>query len=73
MNRKLRKVKGKKWVAGVCAGVAYWLGIPTWLARLVWTSLVIFAGFGLLLYVLLWIFMPVWPATPPDYEAVTGD
>ena len=72
MTRKLRKVPGRKWIGGVCAGIAYWLGIPAWLARLVLTLSVLCLGFGALLYVLLWIFMPAWEETPADYDAVAG-
>ena len=69
---RLRRVKGGHWIGGVCAGVGYWLGVATWLVRLVWTVLVLAYGFGLLLYVLLWIFMPVWDHLPDDYEARAG-
>jgi phage shock protein PspC (stress-responsive transcriptional regulator) len=72
MKRRLRKVEERKWIGGVCAGVAYWLGVPAWLVRLVLTLSVIGFGFGVLLYLLLWIFMPTWDATPADYDAVAG-
>ncbi len=68
----LRRIKAKGWVAGVCAGVGYWLGVPTWIVRLLWTLMVLVLGFGLLLYVLLWIFMPVWDRVPEDYETRAG-
>lgn len=73
MTRKLRRVKGKKWIGGVCAGVGYRFGKPVWLVRLLWALMVICLGFGILLYILMWILMPVWEETPPDYEEVTGD
>ena len=72
MTRRLRKVGGRKWIGGVCAGVAYWLGLPAWLVRLVLTLSVLCLGFGVLLYVLLWVFMPAWEATPDDNDAVAG-
>ena len=72
MKRKLRKVPERKWIGGVCAGGAYWLGVPAWLVRLVLTLSVLCFGFGVLLYVLLWVFMPAWESTPPDYDAVAG-
>jgi phage shock protein PspC (stress-responsive transcriptional regulator) len=72
MTRKLRKVPDKKWIGGVCAGVAYWAALPAWVVRLVLTLSVLFMGFGFLLYILLWIFMPAWDQTPEDYEAVAG-
>ena len=65
---KLRRIKGKHWLGGVCAGVGYWLGMPTWLVRIVWAFLLLAYGLGGFLYVLLWIFMPVWTKIPEDYE-----
>ena len=70
--RKLRKVRGRKWIGGVCAGIAYTLGVPAWLVRVVLTLSLICFGFGALLYVLLWIFMPAWEETPADYDALAG-
>jgi phage shock protein PspC (stress-responsive transcriptional regulator) len=69
---KLRRIKGRHWLGGVCAGVSYWLGVPTWLVRLVWSVLVLAYGFGALLYILLWIFMPLWDAVTGDYEERAG-
>ena len=53
---KLRRIKGKGWLGGVCAGFGYWLGIPTWLVRLIWTALALAYGVGAVLYILLWVF-----------------
>lgn len=69
---KLRRIKGKHWVGGVCAGVGYRLGLATWLVRLLWTVSILAYGFGILLYVLLWIFMPAWERVPEDYEERAG-
>jgi phage shock protein PspC (stress-responsive transcriptional regulator) len=69
---KLRRIKGKHWVGGVCAGVGYWLGVPTWLVRLIWTLSILAYGFGGLLYILLWIFMPVWEQVPEDFNERAG-
>jgi phage shock protein PspC (stress-responsive transcriptional regulator) len=69
---KLRRVKGKHMLGGVCAGVGYWLGIPTWLVRLAWALLLLLYGLGGLVYVLLWIFMPVWEQVPADYADRAG-
>lgn len=72
MTKKLRRVREKAWIGGVCAGIGYWLGIPTWLVRVGWVLLGCVFGTGLVAYVLLWIFMPVWDATPEDYAERAG-
>lgn len=69
---KLRRIKEKHWIGGVCAGLGYWLAVPTWLVRLVWTVLLLAYGLGGVLYVLLWIFMPAWDRLPDDYEERAG-
>jgi phage shock protein C len=69
---KLRRIKGKHWLGGVCAGMGYWLRVPTWLLRLGWTVLLLVYGIGGVVYLLLWIFMPSWEAVPADYEERAG-
>lgn len=45
-------------IAGVCAGLAQHFGWSVTMVRLVWVLMLLFAGTGLLLYVILWIVMP---------------
>jgi phage shock protein PspC (stress-responsive transcriptional regulator) len=63
----------KEWLGGVCAGVAYWLAVPVWIVRLLWFLVAWCYGAGLLIYLLLWIFVPNAPGLPPDYGERTGD
>ena len=70
MLRKLKRIDAEGKIGGVCAGLAYWLGIPTWLMRLAWAVAFFIYGVGLVAYVLLCIFMPVWEETPKDYEEI---
>ena len=69
---RLMKIKQKGMLGGVCAGFAYWLGWPTWILRALLVGLVIFAGTGILLYIILWIFMPATDELPPDYDERTS-
>ena len=48
-----------RWFGGVCGGIARSTGTQAWLWRLLFTALFICAGFGLLVYLLLWVFVPV--------------
>ena len=34
--KKLRCIPQDKWFGGVCSGVAYRLGAPTWVIRIAW-------------------------------------
>jgi phage shock protein PspC (stress-responsive transcriptional regulator) len=54
----LRRSRDDCWIGGVCGGIAKTTGVATWVWRLVFAILVLCAGSGLLLYLLLWILVP---------------
>ena len=54
----LRRSRDDRWIGGVCGGIARSTGTASWIWRLLFTLLVLFAGSGVLLYALLWIFVP---------------
>lgn len=49
--------------SGVCAGLAARFGIDMWIVRVLFLALIVAYGFGLLLYIALWIAVPA-AATP---------
>lgn len=55
---RLRRSRDDRWLGGVCGGVARLTGMESWVWRLAFTLLFLFWGAGLLLYILLWIFVP---------------
>jgi len=55
---QLRRSASDRWLGGVCGGVARATGSESWIWRLLFVILFLFGGTGLLLYVLLWIFVP---------------
>ena len=59
MEEKKRLTRSDdKMIGGVCAGLAEYLDIDPTIVRIVWVVMVLFAGFGILLYVILWLIMP---------------
>ena len=54
----LRRSRSDRWIGGVCGGIARVTGMAAWVWRLLFTLLVLCAGSGVLLYLLLWIFVP---------------
>jgi phage shock protein PspC (stress-responsive transcriptional regulator) len=54
----LRRSRSDRWIAGVCGGIARSTGVEPWVLRLAFALLSLWGGAGLLLYVLLWIFVP---------------
>ena len=66
----LRRSITDRWIGGVCGGVAQVTGIASWVWRLLFIFGLVFAGSGVLLYVLMWILVPqepyYLPAGPGD-------
>ena len=58
MSEKKLSRSNNKMIGGVCAGIADYLGLDPTIVRIVWVLLLLFAGFGILLYLILWIVMP---------------
>lgn len=54
----LRRSRTDRWFGGVCGGIGRATGVESWVWRLVFTALFICGGFGLLVYLLLWLFVP---------------
>ena len=55
---KLRRSRTDRWLGGVCGGIAVASGIDAWIWRLVFALFGVTYGVGILIYVLLWIFVP---------------
>jgi phage shock protein C len=62
-KRLMRSSTDKK-IAGVCAGLAEYFDLDPTIVRVIWLLAVFFAGTGLLVYLILWIVLPLAPATP---------
>ena len=58
MEKKLYRSKKDKQICGVCGGLAEYFNIDTTLVRLGVLALVLFAGGGLLAYIIAAIVMP---------------
>lgn len=56
-NKKLYRSKSDKILGGVCGGLAEYFEIDPIIVRLVFLAL-LFAGAGLLVYIIGWIFIP---------------
>lgn len=55
--KKLYRSKKDRVVAGVCGGLAGYFDIDPIIMRLLFL-IFLFAGFGLLIYIIAWIFVP---------------
>ena len=54
----LRRSRSDRWIAGVCGGIARATGVESWAWRLLFAVLLLCGGAGLVVYLLLWIFVP---------------
>ncbi len=61
MEKKLYRSENKM-LCGVCAGIAEYIAIDPTLVRLGWAALTLFAGCGILLYIIAAIIVPKRPA-----------
>ena len=55
---KLRRSTTDRWLGGVCGGIARQSGIESWIWRLIFVLVASCLGFGGLIYILMWIFVP---------------
>ena len=55
---QLRRTRADRWLGGVCGGLGKASGMDSWIWRLVFALFTLSFGFGLAIYVLLWIFVP---------------
>ncbi|MFC5743414.1 PspC domain-containing protein [Dyella tabacisoli] len=58
MEKRLHRSLNDRKVAGVCGGIAEYLGWDPTLVRLLWVVLTLLGGSGVLIYAILWIVMP---------------
>ena len=57
--RQLRRSLRDRWIGGVCGGLAEVTGIPSWAWRILFVLTALLHGLGIVMYILLWIFVPV--------------
>jgi len=57
-ERRLVRPRVGRRIAGVCAGVAQYYGWNVTALRIIWLLMVLVAGTGGMLYIILWIVMP---------------
>ena len=55
---RLRRSRSDQWIAGVCGGIARLTGVESWIWRMLFVLGLVFGGFTLFAYIVLWIFVP---------------
>jgi phage shock protein C len=62
MAAQLTRSETDRVIAGVAGGIAERFGLDPTLVRIAWVVSIFFGGFGILLYVVLWIALPTGPS-----------
>ena len=57
-EKRLTRSSSQKMIAGVCGGIAEYLGWDVTVVRLLWIVLTLAGGSGILIYLILWLVMP---------------
>jgi phage shock protein C len=55
---RLTRSNSDRIIGGVCGGLGRHTGMPSWAWRVIFCLSVLYAGFGILVYLALWIFIP---------------
>jgi phage shock protein C len=61
---RLSRSRTDRVIGGVCGGLGAHTGLPSWAWRVIFSLSILYAGAGLLFYLLLWIFIPSAPEPP---------
>jgi phage shock protein C len=59
MNGKIYRSRSDKFLGGVCGGLGQYLGVDSSIVRIIFLLLLIGSGIGFLLYLLLWVILPL--------------
>lgn len=71
---RLFRSRSERWIGGVAGGLAVATDLPVWAWRVLFVLLALLHGIGVVMYVLMWIFVPLEaefsaapsPINPPD-------
>lgn len=59
--QQLARSRSDRIIGGVCGGLGHYTDLPSWAWRVIFCLTLLYFGAGLLIYVLLWIFLPEQP------------
>lgn len=57
-NKRFRRSDSNRLLAGVCGGIAEFIGVDATIVRLVFVVLTVFGFSGVFIYLLAWLIMP---------------
>lgn len=74
-KREFRRAVGDRaYIYGVCAGFAYYAGLPTIMIRMICALIAIGAfPYSIFVYIGLWLTIPKWEIEPDDFARITHE
>jgi phage shock protein C len=58
MKKRLYRLENDRKLGGVCSGIAEYLDLDPSLVRIIFALTCLLGGFGIFLYILMWIIVP---------------
>jgi phage shock protein PspC (stress-responsive transcriptional regulator) len=57
--QQLARSRSDRFIGGVCGGLGHHTDLPSWAWRVMFSLTLLYFGAGLLIYLLLWLFLPL--------------
>ena len=57
--QQLARSRSDRFIGGVCGGLGHHTDLPSWAWRVIFSLTLLYFGAGLLIYLLLWLFLPL--------------
>lgn len=64
--KRLYRSRTDRWLAGICGGIGLYLGLDPTIIRVLFVLFGLVIGGGILLYLLLWIVIPLQPESSAE-------
>jgi phage shock protein C len=68
--KKLYRSSKHRMLAGICGGIGEYFELDPTIIRVLFVALSVFAGGGILVYIILWLLVPLEPETTEPAEEV---
>ena len=73
VKNKLYRSRSDRWLAGVCGGIGDYFNTDPTVIRVIFVLAGLIMGGGLLIYLILWLIIPLEPKTVEAIEEVPAD
>ena len=71
--QSLRRSTSDRWIGGICGGLGEMTSMPSWSWRILFILGLLLHGIGLVVYVLMWIFVPLQSTSQPVHRGFRGE